>query len=45
MIVNAVPPCQAACPIQMDVQGYVAAIFCGFSQGHKPGRASSQLVS
>jgi len=29
MIVNAVPPCQAACPIQMDVQGYVAAISRG----------------
>ncbi|WP_291319028.1 FAD-dependent oxidoreductase [Desulfonatronospira sp.] len=29
MKINAMPPCQAKCPIHMDVQGYVAAIAGG----------------
>jgi formate dehydrogenase beta subunit len=29
MNINAMPPCQAACPIQTDVRGYVAAIAKG----------------
>ncbi len=29
MKINAMPPCQAKCPIHMDVQGYVAAIARG----------------
>ena len=29
MNINAMPPCQAACPIQTDVRGYIAAIAKG----------------